>query len=42
MKPFLTELNGKIFKQIWLAVKLGGLYKITKILDVDTAQLLNK
>lgn len=42
MKPFLKELNGKIIKQIYFAVKLEDLYKIAKILDVDAAQLLNK
>ena len=28
MKPFLTELNGKIVKQIWLADKLGKSYNM--------------
>ena len=28
MKPFITELNGKIVKQIWLADKLGKSYNI--------------
>ena len=28
MKPFLTELNEKIIKQIWLANKLGKSYNM--------------
>ena len=28
MKPFITELNGKIVKQIWLADKLGKSYNM--------------
>ena len=28
MKPFITELNGKIIKQIWLADKLGKSYNM--------------
>ena len=28
MKPFLTELNEKIIKQIWLADKLGKSYNM--------------
>ena len=28
MKPFLTELNEKIIKQIWIANKLGKSYNM--------------
>ena len=28
MKPFITELNGKIIKQIWLADKLDKSYNM--------------